>query len=240
MSDRRHQERPETSERRSFPRPPLWLNLLLIVLGIGGVIFARTRRERVETEFKHVIQEEQRTPDDVKKLKEQLAEMGLTRDALQRELESRKKMIANLKAEDFYLSIDTAKKKWRFNYGDTTLRDGDLTVGDSKTITGNGKSWTFVPLKGAFGVEAKYVDYAWEVPDWVYAMNGQPAPATSPTLTGGLGKYVVFLPNGYVIHSPPDASSPLKTAKPGSFMMSDADLRAIWPRLHKGTPVYIY
>lgn len=204
------------------------------------MFYARSHRERVEKQFAHVIAEEKRTPDEVRKLKEQLAEMDLTRGALQKELAGRQKLIADLKAENFYLAIDTAKRKWRFNYGDTTLREGDVTIGDAKTIEGNGRTWTFAPLKGAFGVEGKYVDYAWEVPEWVYAMNGQPAPASRPTITGGLGKYVILLPDGYAIHSPPSEESPLKGPKPGSFLISDGDLRAIWPRIHKGTAVYIF
>ena len=61
-----------------------------------------------------------------------------------------------------------------------------------------------------------------------------------PTIPNGLGKYVLFLPNGYVIHTPPSEESPLKGAKPGSYMVPEETLAAIWPRIHKGTPVYIY
>jgi hypothetical protein len=60
-------------------------------------------------------------------------------------------------------------------------------------------------------------------------------------IDGGLGQYVIFLGNGYVIHTPPSEESPLKGAKPGSYMVSDDVMRAIWPRIHKGkTPVYIF
>ena len=71
-------------------------------------------------------------------------------------------------------------------------------------------------------------------------MNNQKVPETRPTVEDGLGKYVIFVGNGYAIHSPPAENSPLKGAKPGSFMVPDDDLRAIWPRIHIGTPVYIF
>lgn len=241
MSDRRNQERPDEPDRRTFPRPPLWLNLLLLILGIAGVVYARYHRERVSSEFSDVLTREMRTPADVTKIKEDLAEMDLNRESLKHELDGRMQFLGSLKSENFYLSIDTKARKLRFYYGDTVLREADVTVGDNKTLAANGKTWTFIPLKGAFPIEAKLVDYGWTIPEWVYAMNGQPIPAERPVVTGGLGKYVLFLPNGYAIHTQPAADSPLHGAKPGSYMVSEDVLRAIWPRINVGkTQVYIF
>lgn len=241
MSERRNEYRPGAPDRRSFPRPPLWLNLLILILGIAGVVFARYHREKVSTRFANVIAEEARTPADVKQIKEELAAMDLTREQLRKELEGRRKIMTGLKSEDFFLSVDTRARKFRFYYGDSILREGDVTIGESKTVQSGDKTWTFVPVKGAFAVEAKVVGHDWEVPEWVYAMNGQPVPAQRPTIPNGLGRYVLFLPNGYAIHTPPSENSPLKGAKPGSFMVSEADLAAIWSRINKDkTQVYIY
>lgn len=241
MSERRLKAGPETRERRSFPRPPLWVNLLLLLLGIAGVFYARYHRERVSTEFSDVLMREQRTPADVTKVKRDLAEMDLNRESLQHELEGRMKFVDSLKSENFYLSIDTNARKLRFYYGDAILREADVTVGESKTLSANGKQWTFIPLKGAFHIEAKVVDHAWQVPEWVYAMNGQPVPPERPVVPGGLGKYVLFLPNGYAIHTQPAPESPLQGAKPGSYMVSEDFMRAVWPRISGGsTQVYIF
>ncbi len=219
-------------ERRSFPRPPLWLNLLLLLLGIAVFAYARYDRQRVSTRFARVLAEEARTPADVKQMKEQLAELALTEDALKQELEGRMKFVTSLKTENFYLSIDSKTRKLRFYYGDTVLREADIAIGESKTLTANGRTWTFIPLKGAFPIEAKIVGYDWRLPEWL-----DPA---RPTIPNGLGKYVLFLPNGYVIHTPPSEASPLKGPKPGSYMVPEETLAAIWERIHKGTPVYIY
>jgi hypothetical protein len=89
-------------------------------------------------------------------------------------------------------------------------------------------------------VEAKIVGHAWRVPEWLYVVNKQPVPAERPVIENGLGKYVIFLPNGYAIHTQPSADSPLQGPKPGSYMVSEDVLRAIWPRIHKGTQVYIF
>jgi len=219
-------------ERRSFPRPPLWLNLLVLLLAVGAFIYARYDRQRVSERFERVLAEEARTPTDVAQIKQDLVKIDLTRDALQHELEGRIKFVADLKSENFYLSIDTRARKFRLYYGDTILREDDVVAGEARTVAVNGRTWTFVPLKGAFPIEAKIAGYNWQVPEWL-----DPA---RPTIPDGLGKYVLFLPNGYVIHSPPSEASPLKGPKPGSYMVSEETLAAIWERIHQGTPVYIY
>src|SRR5688572_19079233 len=220
MPERRSQSRPGAPDRRSFPRPPLWLNLLLLLLGVAGILFARYHRDRVSVEFSDVINAQARTPEDVRKIKEELAAADLTRDALQQELQGRMKFVGSLKSEDFYLSVDTKARKLRFYYGDTMLREADVTVGEAKSVQHGGKSWTFLPVKGALHIEAKIVGHDWQVPEWVYAMNKQPVPASRPVIDGGLGQYVLFLGNGYVIHTPPPEGSPLQGPKPGSYMVS--------------------
>ncbi len=204
------------------------------------MLYARHHRDEVSTKFARVIAEEARTPADVRKAKEELAEMGLGREQLRTELEGRSKFMASLKSEDFYLSVDTKERKLRFYYGGTVLREADIAMGEARTIASRDKKWTFVPLKGAFPVEAKIVGLEWRVPEWMYALKNEPVPAERPVIREGLGKYVIFLPNGYAIHSPPSVDSPLQGPKPGSYMVSEEVLLAIWPRIHKGTPVYIF
>lgn len=242
MPERRKQKRPGSAERRSFPRPPLWLNLLILLLGIAGVVFARYHRERVSTRFAGVISAQQRTPADVAKVKEELAEMNLTEEALRKELDARTQFAERLNSEDFYLSLDTQQRKLRFHYGDAILRESEVIIGEQTNVESGENSWTFIPVKGTFKVEAKVVGYDWEVPEWLYAMKNEPVPPNRPTIDGGLGRYVIFLGDGYVIHSPPPEESPLDGPKPGSYMVtSEDDMRAIWPRITKDkTQVYIF
>ena len=147
----------------------------------------------------------------------------------------------SLQGQDFYISIDTEKKKMQFRIGKSIVREADVQVGEAKTLTSrSGKTWTFYPLKGAFNVVDKDDSYASPIPEWVYALLNEPVPEHRPEVHNWLGHHVIFLPNNYVIHSSPPAESPLKGPKPGSFMVPDDDLAAIWPRISNQTRVYIF
>lgn len=241
-TDRRSAPRADSADRRTFPRPPLWLNVAILLLAIAGIGLAQLHRKVVQRQFDDVLTEKLRTPQEVNGLKEELAKRNLSRDQLAQELQGRKLLLEQLDSNDFYLSVDTTAKKLRFHYGDTVLREADVQVGSQAVIEApGGKTWTFIPVKGAFAIEGKVADHTWRIPEWVYLMRKEPVPGERPSIDGGLGKYVIQLPNGYVIHSPPVEGSPLDGPKPGSIMVNtDADLRAIWPRVHKGTKVYIY
>ncbi|HEU5163335.1 MAG TPA: L,D-transpeptidase [Thermoanaerobaculia bacterium] len=239
--DRRSSPRSESSDRRGFPRPPLWLNLAILAIAIAGLAMAQFHRKSLTRQYEDVLTEKLRTPEEVNRLKDELAKRNLSKEQLARELEAQKEFLQGLDSNEFYLSVDTSAKKLRFHYGGAILRETDVVIGPEAVIKGPDKSWTFVPIKGAFDIEGKVAGHSWTIPEWIYLMKNEPVPASRPTIEGGLGKYVIQLPNGYVIHSPPVEESPLDGPKPGSIMVTtDADLRAIWPRIHKGTSVYIF
>jgi hypothetical protein len=149
-------------------------------------------------------------------------------------------LLGNFREQQFYIAIDTSHRKLRLQFGSTIVRECDVLIGPPLEIESEGTTWKFVAFKGAMNATGKFQDYPWPVPPWVYAMNGSVVPTDRPTIVDGLGKYIVTLPNGYVIHSPPVAASPLHGAKPASFLVSEADLHAIWPRVSTNTRVYVY
>jgi hypothetical protein len=231
--------RPE-HERRRFPRPPLWLNLLLLVIAVATFAYAKHERNVIRDKTAVLFKPSPSNPAELNRIRDELSQTDMTREQLQTELDGRMQYLQSLQGQDFYISIDTRNRKMQFRLGKDIVRECDVQIGEPKTLTWKGKTWTFMPLKGAFSVVGKEQDYAWEVPTWVYVMNGEQPPDTRPTVQNGLGKYVVFLPDDYVIQSPPSPDSPLKGPKPGSYMVPEADLAAIWPRISKDTRVYIF
>lgn len=227
-------------ERRKFPRPPLWLNLLLLIIAAATFAYARHNRELVKSKNAILFQRNENNPAEVNRIREELAQMDLDKQQLAHELDGRMQYLQSLEGEQFYISIDTAKKKMQFRLGPNVVREADVVIGEPKTLKANGKTWTFYSLKGAFNVVGKDDSYDTPISEWVYALNGQPIPNERPTTHNWLGHYVIFLPNNYLIDSPPPAGSPLKGPKPGSFMVPEDDLAAIWPRITNQTRVYIF
>ena len=240
MTERRNSHRHEAADRRQFPRPSLALNLVVLCLAIAFAGFAALHRTALDQRFERIIEHNVSAPAEVNRIKSELSQMEVSEEELRRELEGRLKQIRSLKGEWFYLSIDTTKRKAYFNYGDRVLRETNVAVGPPATVTVANRTFTFVPLKGASHVVDTAQGLAWRAPGWAYALSGAEPPRDPPRIENGLGKFVLFLPNNYVIHSPPAPDSPLKGVKPGSFMLSEEDFAAVWPRVQDGMPVYIF
>jgi hypothetical protein len=217
------------------------LNLAILLLAILGLAGARLHRGRLDRQFDALLRTSDSAPAEMRRLRAELAELDLTRDALGKELDSRMAYMESQRSDQFYLAIDTSRRKLMLHYGDDIVREADVQIGPPANLESpEGQRWTFVPLKGAFVVRGKQTGVGWHVPVWAYLMNRQRPPATRPTIENGIGRYVVYLPNNYLIHSPPAAESPLKGPKPGSFMVPEDDLRAIWPRIDQNTRVFIF
>lgn len=242
QSDRRQEERPGDHDRRRFPRPPLWLTLSLLLLALAMALGARLHRTHLDKEFAHVLRRNEASPIELNRIKSQLAGMDLTKSALARELDARLRHLNTLDTSEFHISIDTQERKFFFHYGDTILREAPVQIGPAVNLTSADKKrrWTFVPLKGAFRVTDKAAGLDWRVSEWLYAAKQQPVPPERPVIENGLGEFILFLPNDYIIHSPPPEESPLDGPKPGSFMVPADVLRAIWPRVREGTDVFIF
>ena len=228
-------------ERRSFPRPPLWLNLTLLLIAAATFAFATRQRNVIDEKTAALFKPSPSSPAELNRIREELAQMDLTGAQLASELDGRMMYLESLESTQFYISIDTQKRVLQFRFGRDVVRECPIEIGEARTIKGRrGRIWTFLPLKGAFNVVGKETDYDWVVPEWLYAMRGEPSPPERRVVRDGLGRYVIVLANNYVIHSPPPPDSPLQGPKPGSFMAPEADLAAIWPRIDKNTRVYIF
>jgi lipoprotein-anchoring transpeptidase ErfK/SrfK len=229
------------NSRPKLPRPSLLASLLL--LGFAALLAsgAALHRKLLDTRLSPFLSVPDAAPFEIRRIREDLADQMLDEKTLEAELRTRLDYARSQKAREFYVVVDTTRKRLAFKFGDKVLRDSPVEVGAPRVVKSKGgKIWNFVPVTGAFSVQQKLEDADWSIPGWVYAMNGKEAPRRLPEVPAGLGKYVLVFAGSYVIHSPPSPDSPLKTVKPASFMVPEADLAAIWRRVGPGTRIYVF
>jgi len=227
--------------RRKLWRPPLRWSLVLLLIGLLVGAAGALHRRSIDHRLAQSLAADQSAPFEIQRIRRDLVDLEVDEKELSRALDARLKYAESQKARDFYIVIDTNARRLDFKYADRVVRTATVEIGASRTVqTKSGKSWTFAPITGAFSVQQKLADADWKAPEWAYALKGQPAPDPLPEIPSGLGRYVIVFADGYVVHSPPSAESPLQGAKPGSFLVPEADLAAIWKRVGPETRVYIF
>ncbi len=142
MPERRTEQRAGSSDRRDILRPPLWLNLALLLVAVAASLFAARQRRAIDAEFTRTFSKSYAGPSELDTITAELAEMNLAKGALDKELESRVAYMGSLKALDFYLSVDTAKKTFVLKFGNEVVRQASVQIAP-----------TFG--KGAFAVSGK-------------------------------------------------------------------------------------
>src|SRR5437773_9886678 len=75
-------------ERRSFPRPPLWLNLLLLIIAAATFAYAKHQRNVVLEKTAALFRNEN-SPAELHRMRDELAQMDLSKDQLSKELDGR-------------------------------------------------------------------------------------------------------------------------------------------------------
>ncbi len=224
-----------------LPRPPVLWSLVLfattVAIGGAAVLHRRSLDRRLGAAWKSGGG----VPFVIQKLRSDLSDLEIDEETLSRELAARLDYLESAENDDFSIVLDTRARKFQFRLGEDVVREAPLEIGSAKPVRlRSGRTWSFPPLTGSFTVQSKLLNPAWKAPEWVYAAAGLRAPSPLPRVPGGLGKYVIELEGDYVIHSPPGVASPLKGAKPGSFLVPEADLAAIWKRVGPQTRVYVF
>lgn len=222
-------------------RPPLSWTLWLLAGSLALASGALYHRRSLDRRSAEIFSQHRGAPFEIQKLRQDLSDLELDEASLSRELDARLDYIGNLENDEFFLVVDTHAKRFFLRLGDTVLRESPLEVGPPRQFTPKrGERRSLPPLTGAFSVRGKALDAAWKAPEWAYEAAGRRPPKPLPSIPRGLGKYVIELSEGYVIHSPPSPASPLKGPKPGSFLVQEADLAAVWPRIGPKTRVYVF
>jgi len=222
-------------------RPPVGLSLGLLLVGVALGAASTIHRRHLDARFQAVALQSQGVPFEILRIRRDLSEHRLDEKALSRELEVRLAAADAQESSQFYLVIDTKARRVTLRVGDRIVREMPLEVGAPRPIlTASGERVAPAPLSGAFTVRQKFERAAWKPPAWAWQAAGLPVPSPLTDIPGGLGRYVVMLTEDVVLHSPPPPESPLKGPKPGSFLVPEADLGAIWKRIGPETRVYVY
>ena len=108
MPERPESARPQWRERRSFPRPPLWLNLLLLALAAATFAFAKHQRNVLDVKTALLFKPSENSPQELNRMRDELARVDLTGAQLSRELDGRMKYLESLQGADFFGDIAVA------------------------------------------------------------------------------------------------------------------------------------
>src|SRR3982751_1009771 len=117
---------PYGRERRSFPRPPLWLNLLLLVIAAATFVYARHQRDVIEEKSAILFKPNANSPAELNRIRDKLSQMDLTQSQLEPELHGRMQYLKTLQSEEFYISNDPQRKKMQFRLGRSVVREADV------------------------------------------------------------------------------------------------------------------
>jgi len=144
--------------------------------------------------------------------------------------------------KDIHLSVSVDSSRMYLVRAGAVLRAIPIEVGPERRIGTSPDTVLLATPRGTRSVQAVLgPDDPWEIPAWVYAARGLPAPPER-TLKGALGPVAIVLDGGTVIYSMPSVG-PLNDSSfllPGSVRVRAQDLEAVVPNLTKGTNVYFY
>ncbi len=222
-------------------RPPVGLSLLLLLIGVALGAAATAERRGLDARFDAQVVRAQSQPFEIQRIRQDLASLSLDEKSLEKELSARLAAADAQKSSEFYLVLDTKAKKMSLRLGDRIVREASLQTRPPLPVeTASGEKLAPAPLSGAFTVREKLERPAWKPPAWVWREAKRPVPSPLPEIPGGLGRYVVVLTDEVVLHSPPPPESPLKGPQPGSFLVPESDLAAIWKSIGPQTRVYVF
>ena len=107
----------------------------------------------------------------------------------------------------------------------------------------NGREWIFDTPTGERTVQRKVKDPIWAKPDWAFVEEGYaPPPSGSPDRFDdfSLGKYGLYLGDGYIIHGTIFQSLLGRRVTHGCIRLGDDDLEYVYKTVPVGARVYLY
>lgn len=143
-----------------------------------------------------------------------------------------------------YLVVDQTQNRLYTMNDDKIVRTAVCSAGSGmilKSYAGS-KKWVFDTPRGVFKVRNKIPNPIWKKPDWAFAEEGKPIPKNPADRfeSGTLGKYALYLEDGYMIHGTLYTRLLGRSVTHGCIRLGPDDLQAVWDAAPIGTPVYIF
>jgi lipoprotein-anchoring transpeptidase ErfK/SrfK len=143
-----------------------------------------------------------------------------------------------------YVVVDQMQNRLYIMNDDKIVRTAVCSAGSGMVLraSGSSKKWVFDTPRGVFKVRNKISNPIWKKPDWAFAEEGKTLP-TNPAdrfESGTLGKYALYLEDGYMIHGTLYTRLLGRSVTHGCIRLGPEDLQAVWDAVPVGSSVYIF
>jgi L,D-transpeptidase YbiS len=143
-----------------------------------------------------------------------------------------------------YVVVDQTQNRLYIMNDDKIVRTSVCSAGSGMVLkaAGSSKKWVFDTPRGVFKVRNKISNPIWKKPDWAFAEEGKTLP-TNPAdrfESGTLGKYALYLEDGYMIHGTLYTRLLGRSVTHGCIRLGPDDLQAVWDAVPIGSSVYIF
>jgi L,D-transpeptidase YbiS len=152
--------------------------------------------------------------------------------------------LKKLEPSGTYIVVDQTQNKLYTMNDDKVMRTSVCSAGSGMILQsyGSKKKWVFDTPRGVFKVRNKISNPIWKKPDWAFAEEGKPIPKNPADRfeSGTLGKYALYLEDGYMIHGTLYTRLLGRSVTHGCIRLGPEDLQSVWDAAPIGTPVYIF
>jgi L,D-transpeptidase YbiS len=143
-----------------------------------------------------------------------------------------------------YVVVDQTQNRLYIMNDDKIVRTSVCSAGSGMVLksSSGSKKWVFDTPRGVFKVRNKISNPIWKKPDWAFAEEGKTLP-TNPEdrfESGTLGKYALYLEDGYMIHGTLYTRLLGRSVTHGCIRLGPEDLQAVWDAVPIGSSVYIF
>ncbi len=232
------QQRSLSGLRRDHPFF-FWGTTTLVLLLIAATVVVAIRVPQYRADASVL---DERMTETEREVRDRVLESQARRSQLAIALLQREMRIKSQQENGVHLAISTEDSTLYLRHGAATLRQARVEIGPDSVIRApDGEQWRFIRAMGERHLAEKGQNSTYTVPEWVFVGRGLPVPSQEERrVPAGLGRYVLRLDDGTEIYSRPERGPHVEQVKPASYVVDEADLRAIFDAIGVDIPVYIY